>query len=371
MSAQAINIFLQRLPEYEGITYHKDLKGIETAPLGIVINNRQNQSIAQSLNITLDKSISVDDAEKIARVRAEQDFEELSKSIGNDFKQLKPEFQAVVLDAKFNAGTFPKLAKNLVNFQTSPTSDNQTAVIQESRRVIDGKPVRGLDNRVFKTLFDSGIVSSLDDVKPILTLANTTDRLPTAKETRDEILQTLTQPEAVPGTPIPKKKPQSPLPVGTMRFTGTSEAQPEEELPSRFIETRQPVTQSVQTVTDSEEPLSIIETREQKPQQVEPEPDIQILEQRAVDERVIEEPDNLALLERNKQIEESQNIPEITQPPDTFKKPKRDTNLLTPSRPISASQIRATERAFEAEKKTLSIDIAKRVINEDYFLVDK
>ena len=368
MSAQAINIFLQRLPEYEGITYHKDLKGIETAPLGIVINNRQNQSIAQSLNITLDKSISVDDAEKIARVRAEQDFEELSKSIGNDFKQLKPEFQAVVLDAKFNAGTFPKLAKNLVNFQTSPTSDNQTAVIQESRRVIDGKPVRGLDNRVFKTLFDSGIVSSLDDVKPILTLANTTDRLPTAKETRDEILQTLTQPEAVPGTPIPKKKPQSPLPVGTMRFTGTSEAQPEEKLPSRFIEKRQQDTQSVQTVTDSEEPLSIIETREQKPQQVEPEPDIQILEQRAVDERVIEEPDNLALLERNKQIEESQNIPEITQPPDTFKKPKRDTNLLTPSRPISASQIRATERAFEAEKKTLSIDIAKRVIDEDWGL---
>ena len=164
MSAQTINIFLQRLPEYEGITYHKDLKGIETAPLGIVINNRQNQSIAQSLNIILDKNISVDDAEKIARVRAEQDFEELSKSIGNDFTQLKPEFQAVVLDAKFNAGTFPKLAKNLVNFQTSPTSDNQTAVIQESRRVIDGKPVRGLDNRVFKTLFDSGIVSSLDDV---------------------------------------------------------------------------------------------------------------------------------------------------------------------------------------------------------------
>ena len=187
MSAQTINIFLQRLPEYEGITYHKDLKGIETAPLGIVINNRQNQSIAQSLNIILDKNISVDDAEKIARVRAEQDFEELSKSIGNDFTQLKPEFQAVVLDAKFNAGTVPKLAKNLVNFQTSPTSDNQTAVIQESRRVIDGKPVRGLDNRVFKTLFDSGIVSSLDDVKPILTLANTTDRLPTAKETRDEI----------------------------------------------------------------------------------------------------------------------------------------------------------------------------------------
>jgi len=368
MSAQTINIFLQRLPEYEGTTYHKDLKDIETAPLGIVINNRQNQSIAQSLNITLDKNISVDDAEKIARVRAEQDFEELSKSIGDDFTQLKPEFQAVVLDAKFNAGTFPKLAKNLVKFQTSPTSDNQTAVIKESRRVIDGKPVRGLDNRVFKSLFDSGIVSSLDDVKPILTLANTTDRLPTAKETRDKILQTLTQPEAVPGTPIPKKKPQSPLPVGTMRFTGTSEAQPEEELPSRFIETRQPDTQSVQTVTDSEEPLSIIETREEKPQQVEPEPDIQILEQRAVDEPVIEEPDNLALLERNKQIEESQNIPEITQPPDTFKKPTRDTNLLTPSRPISASQIRATERAFEAEKQTLSLDIAKRVIDEDWGL---
>ncbi len=368
MSAQTINIFLQRLPEYEGTRYHKDLKGIETAPLGIVIGNRDNQNIAKNLGITLDKNISVSDAEKIARARAEQDFTELTSSIGDNFTQLKPEYQAIVLDVKYNAGIFPKLAENLNNFQTSPTPDNRTAVIKESRRVVGGKPVRGLDNRAFKVLFDSGIVSSLDDVKPILTLANTTDRQPTAKQDRDDTLESLTFAESVPGTPIPKKKPESPLPVGSMRFTGTSEAQPEERLPSRFIETRQPDTQSVQTVTDSEEPLSIIETREEKTQQAEPEPDIQILEQRAVDEPVIEEPDNIALLERNKQIQESKNIPEITQPPDTFKKPTRDTNLLTPSRPIPASQIRATERAFEAEKKTLSLDIAKRVIDEDWGL---
>jgi len=246
MSAQTINIFLQRLPEYEGTRYHKDLKGIETAPLGIVIGNRDNQNIAKNLGITLDKNISVSDAEKIARARAEQDFTELTSSIGNNFTQLKPEYQAIVLDAKYNAGIFPKLAENLNNFQTSPTPDNRTAVIKESRRVVGGKPVRGLDNRAFKVLFDSGIVSSLDDVKPILTLANTTDRQPTAKQARDDTLESLTFAESVPGTPIPKKKPESPLPVGSMRFTGTSEAQPEERLPSRFIETRQPDTQSVQ-----------------------------------------------------------------------------------------------------------------------------
>jgi len=398
MSNQTINIFLERLAEYEGEFFHTDITGIETAPLGIVIANKQNQSIANSLDITLDKNISLSNAKKIVRERAKQDFTELSNALGDNFTQLNPKYQAIVLDAKFNTGVnYSNLAKNLNNFQSSPTSDNRTAVVNESRRVVDGKPVRGLDNRVYKVLYDSGVVSSLADVQSKLSLANTTDRQPKAKDKRDDTSDSLTMAESVTGTiptrpPVPETMkpvgepkfvgtseaqpeiitertqqlrppvPDAPLPIGTMEFTGTSEAQPEptqaeivptqpeiikdERIAQSTIETVKQETEKRETgilpsVTTPDEFIIIDETEEEKQER-----------------------------EKNTAIIESVSIgidtPEFSQLPDSFNIKKSIPSFPTK---ISAQELKSQEPLEVQEKPSkLNFEIIKNIVAEDWMI---
>jgi hypothetical protein len=160
---------LDSLSSDEGITVHKDERDILTGPYGVVIQPdtdayAANQAIAKSLGIeTLNKDTSVADFARIATKKFELDGIKLTE-VYPEYNSLKPEFQYVLQDTHFNTGSkYPTLAKRLLEFQNNPTDANKKRVIKESRRTIDGKPSRGLDNRTAKVLARAGIIVSTNE----------------------------------------------------------------------------------------------------------------------------------------------------------------------------------------------------------------
>ena len=160
---------LDSLSSDEGTTVHKDERDILTGPYGVVIQPNTdayaaNQAIAKSLGIeTLNKDTSVEDFARIATKKFELDGIKLTE-VYPEYNSLKPEFQYVLQDTHFNTGSkYPTLAKRLLEFQNNPTDANKKRVIKESRRTIDGKPSRGLDNRTAKVLARAGIIVSTDE----------------------------------------------------------------------------------------------------------------------------------------------------------------------------------------------------------------
>ena len=184
-------------------------------------------------------------------------------------------------------------------------------------------------------------------------------------ETQREALEASRLVEGASGTiPEPEVKKKSKieqepeLPILEERVEAKPEIEQQKELP--IIEERQ----QPSLLPDEEEPLSIIETRQESKQKPEPEPDLPILEQRVLDEPQIDAPDDFDLIERQNQLEVAQNAPESAEVPETFKKPK--PKLPRAAKPVTAPERMRAEKAFEAEKKTLSFDIAKRVIDQDW-----
>lgn len=160
---------LDSLSSDEGITVHKDERNILTGPYGVVIQPNTdayaaNQAIAKSLGIeTLNKDTSVEDFARIATKKFELDGIKLTE-VYPEYNSLSPEFQYVLQDTHFNTGSkYPTLAKRLLEFQNNPTEANKKKVIKESRRTIDGKPSRGLDNRTAKVLARAGIIVSTNE----------------------------------------------------------------------------------------------------------------------------------------------------------------------------------------------------------------
>jgi len=160
---------LDSLSSDEGTTVHKDERDILTGPYGVVIQPNTdayaaNQAIAKSLGIeTLNKDTSVEDFARIATKKFELDGIKLTE-VYPEYNSLNPEFQYVLQDTHFNTGSkYPTLAKRLLEFQNNPTDANKKKVIKESRRTIDGKPSRGLDNRTAKVLARAGIIVSTDE----------------------------------------------------------------------------------------------------------------------------------------------------------------------------------------------------------------
>ena len=160
---------LDSLSSDEGTTAHKDERNILTGPYGVVIQPNTdayaaNQAIAKSLGIeTLNKDTSVEDFAKIATKKFELDGIKLTE-VYPEYESLNPEFQYVLQDTHFNTGEkYPTLAKRLLEFQNNPTATNKKKVIKESRRTIDGKPSRGLDNRTAKVLARAGIIVSTNE----------------------------------------------------------------------------------------------------------------------------------------------------------------------------------------------------------------
>ena len=160
---------LDSLSSDEGTTVHKDERDILTGPYGVVIQPdtdayAANQAIAKSLGIeTLNKDTSVADFARIATKKFELDGIKL-REVYPEYNSLNPEFQYVLQDTHFNTGSkYPTLAKRLLEFQNNPTATNKKRVIKESRRTIDGKPSRGLDNRTAKVLARAGIIVSTNE----------------------------------------------------------------------------------------------------------------------------------------------------------------------------------------------------------------
>ena len=160
---------LDSLSSDEGITVHKDERDILTGPYGVVIQPNTdafaaNQAIAKSLGIeTLNKDTSVADFARIATKKFELDGIKLTE-VYPEYNSLNPEFQYVLQDTHFNTGEkYPTLAKRLLEFQNNPTDANKKRVIKESRRTINGRPSRGLDNRTAKVLARAGIIVSTDE----------------------------------------------------------------------------------------------------------------------------------------------------------------------------------------------------------------
>jgi len=160
---------LDSLSSDEGTTVHKDERDILTGPYGVVIQPNTdayaaNQAIAKSLGIeTLNKDTSVEDFARIATKKFELDGIKLTE-VYPEYASLNPEFQYVLQDTHFNTGEeYPTLAKRLLEFQNNPTDANKKRVIKESRRTIDGKPNRGLDNRTAKVLARAGIIVSTNE----------------------------------------------------------------------------------------------------------------------------------------------------------------------------------------------------------------
>ena len=163
------NFILDSLSSDEGTTVHKDERNILTGPYGVVIQPNTdayaaNQAIAKSLGIeTLNKDTSVEDFARIATKKFELDGIKLTE-VYPEYNSLSPQFQYVLQDTHFNTGSkYPTLAKRLLEFQNNPTDANKKRVIKESRRTIDGKPSRGLDNRTAKVLARAGIIVSTDE----------------------------------------------------------------------------------------------------------------------------------------------------------------------------------------------------------------
>lgn len=175
----AVNI----MPSLEGTAAHTDMVGIKTAPLGLVVDQSKNPSaytankkVADSLGISFDSTLTVDDAKQIVRGVLAENNTMLSKSIPS-YSTLKPQHKAIVLDAKYNTGVnFPSLSKALSDYEKNPTEELKSKIVTESRRTSKGKYNTGLDNRVAKLLHSNGIISDLKEAQRLgLTKANTTE----------------------------------------------------------------------------------------------------------------------------------------------------------------------------------------------------
>ncbi len=137
----------------EGTSDHVDHLGIKTKAYGLVndiINNpsatRTNQQAAKSLGLDLDTA-TPEQSKQIAKAIFTSLEKQLRKELPN-WDNLSDEGKALVLDAKYNTGvTYKKLAKAIEDYESL-----LPAVVRQSRRLSNGSPHKGLDNRAARLL---------------------------------------------------------------------------------------------------------------------------------------------------------------------------------------------------------------------------
>lgn len=171
--ATAVELHIKTLPTLEGTVKHKDLKNIKTLPYGIVNDSdknptatTRNKKAAKSLGYNLN-DLTIDQAKEVATKISNDIDKELSENskVGKEYADLSDNLKTLVIDAMFNTG---KVFKNLIKASTTYMSDKNEDtlydVIKESRRISEGKTVKGLDNRVGKLATMVGIISNPNDV---------------------------------------------------------------------------------------------------------------------------------------------------------------------------------------------------------------
>ena len=165
--ADLLDTFGETLFWTEGSTDHVDHLGIGTRAFGLVDDMKlgkgatvSNNAKAQSLYKKDLKDLTTDQKLGVARGRAGDMHKGLVKELGKAYVDLPANLQLLVLDAKWNTGvTYKDLTKALTSYAKNPTPENTASVVRQSRRLSEGKPHKGLDNRAAKLLAHSGIIT--------------------------------------------------------------------------------------------------------------------------------------------------------------------------------------------------------------------
>jgi len=169
--------------ELEGTSDHVDNLGIATKAYGVVndmANNpsatRQNRRVAESLGIDLDTA-TPEQSKQVAEAVFDSLAQGLERQLPN-WNKLSDEGKALILDAKYNTGvTYRNLAKAVEAYESSDTKSREllARVVRESRRLSEGAPHRGLDNRAARLLTEMGFLNNPMEAKDLgLSLTNAT-----------------------------------------------------------------------------------------------------------------------------------------------------------------------------------------------------
>ncbi len=169
--------------ELEGTSDHVDHLGIATKAYGVVndmANNpsatRQNRRVAESLGIDLDTA-TPEQSKQVAEAVFDSLAQGLERQLPN-WSKLSDEGKALILDAKYNTGvTYRNLAKAVEAYESSDTKSREllARVVRESRRLSEGAPHRGLDNRAARLLTEMRFLNNPMEAKELgLSLTNAT-----------------------------------------------------------------------------------------------------------------------------------------------------------------------------------------------------
>ena len=148
----------------EGTKNHRDHLGIGTNAYGVVNDmnknptaTRFNRKIAEDLGINLNTATPNENL-RVAQEVLSRYEQQLATEVPN-WEQLSPQGKALVLDAKYNTGvTYRKLPEAILRYEAGDEAAIAD-VVRESRRLSNGKPHKGLDNRVARLLTKMGFIT--------------------------------------------------------------------------------------------------------------------------------------------------------------------------------------------------------------------
>ena len=108
---------------------------------------------------------------KIARTATTGGWDKKLKDMGTSWEELDPRYQRALASLAYNVGG-TKAAAKWTEVLRAAKNQNLSQFAWHLRRKDDGEHTAGMDNRVAKELYYSGLITSLADVKNKLPLAN-------------------------------------------------------------------------------------------------------------------------------------------------------------------------------------------------------
>lgn len=167
---EAVQKALEILGDVEGTELHKDILGIKTSPFGLVLEQGHpaftyNSMLATELGIDLRDDLSLEEYAIVAEKKLRNCAEGLRRSLGDvTWDSLSDNAKAVMIDAKYNTNVdYLDFAQKALAYEADPTEANLKAMINESTRVVNGKRIEGLDNRVATVLYHNNYIDSAQE----------------------------------------------------------------------------------------------------------------------------------------------------------------------------------------------------------------